>query len=83
MAKKSSGILTTFKRVFKKEGKMVIKCPSCHTFLDDEDVGIGEIVYCSNCDKDFEVVQTKPLRLRAVASWVSDDEESLDEDYFG
>ena len=54
---------------------MDIKCPACHAYLDDdEDLTIGEIIYCAKCFQDFEVVKIKPVKLRPIKSWTSDEE---------
>ena len=43
-------------------------CPKCEADLDidAEDVAEGEIVSCSDCGADLEVVTTEPLELIAV-----------------
>ncbi|MBU1043301.1 MAG: lysine biosynthesis protein LysW [Candidatus Omnitrophica bacterium] len=60
---------------------MVVKCPSCRAFLDDSDnFSVGEIVYCTECDADFEVMRLNPVRFRSLSSSNSDRVEFSDED---
>ena len=66
---------------------MVI-CPECENKLDVDEEGVdeGEVISCSECGTDFEVVTTNPLELKAVeAGYVEDvdevEEESEDGDY--
>jgi len=56
----------------------MIVCPECESDIDvDEDeLDEGEIVSCTECGSDFEVVTTEPLEL----SKVEDEEEDDDED---
>jgi lysine biosynthesis protein LysW len=60
---------------------MDVKCPLCHTYLEDEDgLSLGEIIYCPKCFKDFEVVKLKPVRLQKIKAWAPDNEEDEDWD---
>ena len=62
---------------------MSIKCPLCHAYLEDDGVlSIGEIIYCDECFKDFEVVRVKPLRLQPLTSWLSDNDQGAEDTYF-
>lgn len=61
---------------------MSIKCPVCRLVLEDEGVGVGEIVYCSKCDKDFEVVKIKPVLLGPLKPWRSEESAEIEADYF-
>ena len=62
---------------------MPIKCPFCRNILDDSDdyYSIGDFIYCSSCDKDFEVVKLRPLRLHALSMQEQDNDYYNDEGY--
>jgi len=55
----------------------MVLCPECETDLDieEDDIEEGDVVSCSECGSDFEVVTTNPLELNKVS-----DEEDEDED---
>lgn len=67
----------------------MIVCPDCESDIDvDEDeLEEGEVVSCTECGSDFEVVTTEPLELSKVEDEEDDedddeeDEESEDGDY--
>jgi len=64
---------------------MVI-CPECENDLDieEDEVDEGEIVSCSECGSDFEVITLNPIELKPVEEEELDDEtsdESEDGDY--
>jgi alpha-aminoadipate/glutamate carrier protein LysW len=52
-------------------------CPECETDLDldEEELEEGEIVSCSECGTDFEVVTKNPLELNPVEEYDEDEEE--------
>jgi alpha-aminoadipate carrier protein LysW len=56
----------------------MILCPECENELDlDEDtLDEGEVVSCTECSSDFEVVSVDPLEM----SKISDEEEEEDDD---
>ena len=58
----------------------MVLCPECDSDLDlDEDeLEEGDVVSCSECGTDFEVITADPLELRPVSD--EDDEEDEDED---
>jgi len=58
---------------------MVI-CPECENELDieEDEVDEGEIVSCTECGSDFEVVAIEPLELTRVED--EDEEEDDDDD---
>jgi alpha-aminoadipate carrier protein LysW len=58
---------------------MVI-CPECENELDieEDEVDEGEIVSCTECGSDFEVVAVEPLELTRVED--EDEEEDDDDD---
>ncbi len=55
---------------------MVI-CPECESDLDieEDEVDEGEIVSCTECGSDFEVVAIEPLELTRIAEEDDEDEE--------
>jgi alpha-aminoadipate/glutamate carrier protein LysW len=59
----------------------MVLCPECETDLDieEDDMEEGDVVSCSECGTDFEVVTTNPLELNKVEDEEEDDEDS-DED---
>lgn len=56
----------------------MVLCPECETDLDieEDDVEEGDVVSCSECGSDFEVVTINPLELNKV----EDEDEDEDED---
>jgi alpha-aminoadipate carrier protein LysW len=58
----------------------MVLCPECDSDLDlDEDeLEEGDVVSCSECGTDFEVITADPLELRPVSD--EDEEEDEDED---
>jgi alpha-aminoadipate/glutamate carrier protein LysW len=58
----------------------MVLCPECDSDLDlDEDeLEEGDVVSCSECGTDFEVITADPLELRPVSD--EEDEEDEDED---
>ncbi len=57
-------------------------CPECEADLDIEEgeVDEGEIVSCTECGKDFEVVTALPLELNAVVDEEEEEEAEETED---
>ncbi|MBV9075308.1 MAG: hypothetical protein JOZ10_16910 [Acidobacteria bacterium] len=55
-------------------------CPECDTDLDidEEEVEEGDVVSCSECGTDFEVVTTNPLELNKVSE--EEDEDDADDE---
>ncbi|MFH1093085.1 MAG: hypothetical protein V1739_02885 [Candidatus Omnitrophota bacterium] len=62
---------------------MLIKCLFCNNVLDESDnFNVGEFVYCSRCDKDFEIVKLEPVKLKALGAYSQvGDDLSEDEEY--
>jgi alpha-aminoadipate carrier protein LysW len=60
----------------------MVLCPECETDLDiDEDeVEEGDVVSCSECGSDFEVITTNPLELKKVSDDEDEDEEGDEEE---
>ena len=63
----------------------MVLCPECETDLDidPELVDEGEIISCTECGTDFEVVTTNPLELNRVSDDEDEEEEAEDEDENG
>jgi alpha-aminoadipate carrier protein LysW len=55
----------------------MIYCPECENDLDieEDEVDEGEIVSCSECGTDFEIVTVSPIELKPVEDAVIDEEE--------
>ena len=55
----------------------MVLCPECESDLDieEDELDEGEIVSCTECGTDFEVVGVEPLELARI----SDDDEDEDE----
>jgi alpha-aminoadipate carrier protein LysW len=64
-----------------RETIMVI-CPECENELDieEDEVDEGEIVSCTECGSDFEVVAIEPLELTRVEDDDDDDDDDDDEE---
>ena len=60
----------------------MIVCPECESHIDvDQDVmEEGEIVSCSECGTDYEVVTTEPFELVRVEDEGEDEEEDAKKD---
>lgn len=59
----------------------MVLCPECESDLDieEDDVEEGDVVSCSECGSDFEVITTNPLELKKVDE-EEEDEEDVDEE---
>ena len=58
----------------------VVKCLSCGEMIDvDFEPVRGDFVICDECDSEFEIVSTQPIKI----DWIDygDDEDYDDEDY--
>lgn len=60
----------------------MVLCPECETDLDieEDDIEEGDVVSCSECGSDFEVVTINPLELNKVADEEDEDDEEGDEE---
>ena len=60
----------------------MVLCPECDSDLDlDEDeLEEGDVVSCSECGTDFEVITADPLELRPVSDEEDEEDEDEDED---
>jgi len=56
----------------------MVLCPECESDLDveEDELDEGEILSCTECGTDFEVVSVGPLELTKI----SDEEVDADED---
>jgi len=61
--------------------KAMVLCPECESDLDieEDEVDEGDVVTCSECGSDFEVVAVDPLELTKMEE--EEEEEEEDEDY--
>ena len=60
----------------------MVLCPECETDLDieEDDIEEGDVVSCSECGSDFEVVTINPLELNKVEDEEDEDEEEGEEE---
>jgi len=60
----------------------MVLCPECESDLDieEDEVDEGDVVTCSECGSDFEVVAVDPLELTKMEE-EEEEEEEEDEDY--
>jgi alpha-aminoadipate/glutamate carrier protein LysW len=60
----------------------MVLCPECDSDLDlDEDeLEEGDVVSCSECGTDFEVITADPLELRPVSDEDDEEDEDKEED---
>lgn len=63
----------------------MVLCPECETDLDieEDDIEEGDVVSCSECGSDFEVITTNPLELKKVAEEEDEEEEEEEEEEEG
>ena len=59
----------------------MVLCPECETDLDveEDELDEGEVISCTECGTDFEVVGVEPLELARIAD-DDEDEDELGED---
>jgi alpha-aminoadipate/glutamate carrier protein LysW len=59
----------------------MIYCPECENDLDieEDEIDEGEIVSCTECGTDFEVVTVNPVELKPVDEAALDEEEEEEE----
>ncbi|MDT8069448.1 MAG: hypothetical protein ROO76_14885 [Terriglobia bacterium] len=59
----------------------MVLCPECETDLDieEDELDEGEIVSCTECGTDFEVVGVEPLELARISE-EDDEDDDLGED---
>ena len=60
----------------------MVLCPECDTDLDieEDEVEEGDVVSCSECGSDFEVVTINPLELNKVEEEEDDDEDEEEDE---
>jgi alpha-aminoadipate carrier protein LysW len=63
----------------------MVLCPECESDLDieEDELDEGEVVSCSECGTDFEVVTVEPLELARINEDEDDDEDMKEEDEDG
>jgi len=56
---------------------VMVLCPECESDLDveEDELDEGEILSCTECGGDFEVVGVEPLELAKVSEEIIDDED--------
>ena len=62
----------------------MVLCPECENDLDieEDELDEGEVVSCTECGTDFEVVGVEPLELARISE-EDDDDDLGDEDEDG
>ena len=60
----------------------MVRCPKCGVEIDvDEDeIEEGEILNCSECEAELEVVQIHPVRVNVISEDDEDAEDDEDEE---
>ncbi|HKR30167.1 MAG TPA: hypothetical protein VJT08_06805 [Terriglobales bacterium] len=60
----------------------MVLCPECDTDLDieEDDMEEGDVVSCSECGSDFEVVTINPLELNKVEEEEDDDDDEEEDE---
>ena len=63
----------------------MVLCPECESDLDIEadELDEGEVVSCSECGTDFEVVTVEPLELTRISDEDDEEEDSDGEEEDG
>jgi lysine biosynthesis protein LysW len=65
--------------LFARKGmkKMIhVECPMCDEKITvPDDIEIGDMIDCEECDRQFEVVSLRPIELE----WIDEDEEGYDQ----
>ena len=59
----------------------MVLCPECESDLDieEDELDEGEVVSCTECGSDFEVVGVEPLELARISD-DDDEDDDLGED---
>jgi len=59
----------------------MVLCPECESDLDieEDELDEGEVVSCTECGTDFEVVTVEPLELTRISEEDDDEEDAEDE----
>jgi alpha-aminoadipate/glutamate carrier protein LysW len=60
----------------------MVLCPECETDLDveEDELDEGEVISCTECGTDFEVVGVEPLELARIADDDEDEDDLGEED---
>ncbi|HEX6466713.1 MAG TPA: hypothetical protein VFZ99_05360 [Terriglobales bacterium] len=63
----------------------MVLCPECESDLDiaEDEVDEGDVVTCTECGTDFEVVGVGPLELTKIEDEEDDEDEEEEEDEDG
>jgi alpha-aminoadipate carrier protein LysW len=69
-------------RIKKRRDVAMVICPECENDLDieEDEVDEGEIVACTECGTNFEVVAVEPLELSRIEGEEEEDEEEEEEE---
>ena len=59
----------------------MVLCPECESDLDieEDELDEGEIISCTECGTDFEVVSVGPLELTKIGDEETDADEDIKE----
>lgn len=56
-----------------------VRCPSCGILIElDSFIGVGDPVFCPECETEYTLVSVDPLRLKRVSDAESEGPESGD-----
>lgn len=60
----------------------MVLCPECESDLDveEDELDEGEVISCTECGTDFEVVTVEPLELARINEDEDDDEDADEKD---
>lgn len=60
----------------------MVLCPECESDLDveEDELDEGEVVSCTECGTDFEVVTVEPLELAKISEDGDEDEDDEEKD---
>lgn len=60
----------------------MVLCPECESDLDveEDELDEGEVVSCTECGTDFEVVTVEPLELAKISEDADEDDDDDDKE---
>jgi alpha-aminoadipate/glutamate carrier protein LysW len=63
----------------------MVLCPECDTDLDieEDELDEGDVVSCTECGSDFDVITANPLELKKVNEEEDEDEDDEEEEEDG
>jgi alpha-aminoadipate carrier protein LysW len=78
----SLGETKYYQGCFCGKGGIMIYCPECENDLDieEDEVDEGEIISCSECGTDFEIVTVNPIELKPLEAEGYEEEEEEEEE---